>query len=186
MADIKGFMERNKTAREEYRRRLFKRRKRVKILFIAESPPYPRTGEYYFWRPELGEKPGDLLKYLTLALYGDRVNEKKSHQLLDQFVCDGYFLIDASEEPVNQIENKMERERAIEKNIGHLPAEVKKLDPGNIVIIKRTIYEQVRRYLTSTGYDKRILGEKGLPFPNNGHQRQFVKELGELLGSRIP
>lgn len=185
--DIQGFIKRNRAAREKYLRRLFKNRKedmiKIKILFIAESPPYPTDGEEYFWRIKTGEKPGYLLKYLLTAIYGEKVANLEAQPFLEQFVDDGYFLIDASEEPVNQLDGRRDRSIAIEKNNSYLPAEVQKLDPQYIVIIKRTIYKLVRRTLLSTQYDKRILGDKGLPFPNNGHQWIFVEELRELQGS---
>ncbi len=169
-------MLRNRQAREQYRP------KKVKLLFIAESPPMPGESELderYFYRPST-RRPSHLLKYITIAMYGEEVFEKQpEEQLLRRFCNDGCFLIDVSEQPVNKLSLR-DRYEAIENALEGLVRRVREISPERIIVIKKSIFEQVGRVLTVNGYGERILGE-GLPFPSHGHQRRFVRELRELL-----
>ena len=154
----------------------------LKLVFIAKSPPTPgetEQDERYFYRPSMG-RPSHLLKDITIAMYGQEVFENENkEELLRRFRDDGCFLIDVSEKPVNKLSPK-ERYEVIENSLEDLARRVRGVDPEHIIIIKKTIFEQVRRILAANGYSERILGE-GLPFPSHGHQRRFVEKLRELL-----
>jgi len=83
----------------------------IKVLFIAESPPFPPpfdpiTKEYnddwsYFYRYE-NHRSNFLRQKFSLAIYYRTFANPKD--FLDLFCEDGYFLIDAVEYPINKIE----------------------------------------------------------------------------------
>jgi hypothetical protein len=78
---------------------------------------------------------------------------------------------------------RSQRREAIEKNLNDLGRRVRELNPKHIIPIKKSIFEPVKRLLTTIGYGERVVGEKGLPFPSHHHQRSFVIRLREMLES---
>jgi hypothetical protein len=111
--------------------------------------------------------------------------------MLEQFRSLGLFLIDTCELPVDKMPSG-QRRLATAQGALTLPNRVKELDPGRILIVKKTVFNPARRALSIAGFENRILNKKSLPFPSHGNQRKFrrmlrrlVRQNGLLRGVRI-
>lgn len=153
---------------------------RVKILLIAESPPY--CGGYFYSDQTAG---ADSLFRETMKALGIFPENKKMPTGLDKRPClkefqsRGFFVVDVSYKPVNKLK-PMERRRAIIEGIPRLVADTRELNPESILIVKSNIFAPVRDAIEEAGLDKRIRNEEALPFPSHGHQKTYRRKLREL------
>jgi hypothetical protein len=100
--------------------------------------------------------------------------------LLKQFLSLGFFLIDTCELPVDKLRPRQRRISTIRGALT-LPERVKGLDPGRILIVKKTVFKPVKQVLTDAGFGDRILNAGPLPFPSHGNQRKFRTMLRRLV-----
>ena len=103
--------------------------------------------------------------------------------LLHQLKCQGYFVLDCCYEPVNKMPSK-DRKQTINNQLNRLVKDVQTIDPQKIIIIKSSIYYPVKNALEKSGYDKKVLNQKPIPFPSHGHQATYRQSLKELLSSK--
>ena len=168
------------TARNKYRPT------EVNVLLVAESPP--SSGGYFYAEKAIGK---DHLFRETMKALGlwpvDRPMRKgcDKRPMLEQFRSLGFFLIDACELPVDKMPPGQRRVSTAEGALT-LPSKVKELDPGRIVIVKKTVFNPVRQALVMAGFEDRILNKKSLPFPSHGNQRKFRRMLKRLVGQNRP
>lgn len=158
------------------------RPKRIRLLFIAESPP--SSGGFFYFERTIGKDHlfRDTMKALQLWPENERMGKDlDKRELLRQFRSKGFFLIDTCQSPVDKLPHQ-DRRRAILSAIPRVIREVSELDPENIVIVKSTIFRPVRDALERSGLRDRILNKEPLPFPSHGNQRIFRRELRHLLG----
>jgi hypothetical protein len=103
--------------------------------------------------------------------------------MLKQFQSLGFFLIDTCELPVDKMTPGRRRLSTIQ-GASTLPHRVKELDPGRILIVKRTVFNPVRQALSIAGFEDRILNKRSLPFPSHGNQRRFGRMMRRLVKSK--
>jgi len=164
-------------AREKYKP------KRVKVLFIAESPPPPNGKPRYFYFEQVHQHD-NLFVAMVRALYGADVvslgrNSNTKIELLKRFKKDGYFLIDAVEFPLGG--SPSDRKRMILKHVDQLIARLKRICHRDIkiILIKANIYRLLAGELKKKGFN--ILNTKPLPFPMYQHKSSFTDNLKKLL-----
>jgi hypothetical protein len=100
--------------------------------------------------------------------------------MLKQFLSRGFFLIDTCELPVDKLRPRQRRISTIQGALT-LPKRVRELDPGRILIVKKTVFKPVKQVLTDEGFGDRILNARPLPFPSHGHQRKFRTTMRRLV-----
>lgn len=155
----------------------------IKVLFIAESPPLSSEQEIRFFYNPNQEKRDNLFKAIMTALYEDFLSYKpgQKKEYLERFKNDGFFLIDATDEPVNKLK-KPERTFAIESNMNRKIKEIKTLvNPETaIILIKKNIYQIFNDRLRKE--DLKVLNDNFLPFPikRRGMEDRFIRELKRL------
>ena len=165
-------------------RNKFKPYERVKFLLIAESPP--ASGGYFYFDRTTGRDSlfRETMKALRLFPEDKRMPKGfDKRPLLKEFQSQGFFVVDASYEPVNKLKPR-ERKLVIIKEIPRLIADTRKLDPEGIVIVKSTIFASVKEALDKAGLGKKILNERALPFPSHGNQKIYRQMLRELTRPR--
>jgi len=166
------------TARNKYRPT------RVNVLLVAESPP--SSGGYFYAEKAIGKDHlfRETMKALELWPV-DRPMRKgcDKRPVLKQFQSLGFFLIYTCELPVDKMSPTQRRLSTIH-GASTLPNRVKELDPGRILIVKKTVFNPVRQALSVTGFEDRILNKRSLPFPSHGNQRRFRRMMRRLVKSK--
>lgn len=99
---------------------------------------------------------------------------------LRKFQEHGYYLIDATDRPVNRLssaERRSELKAALEGKL----SEIRMLAPPGtpIVLVKKNIFAVFNRPLRAAGYN--VIHESFLPFPSHGHQARFVEAYRNCL-----
>jgi hypothetical protein len=177
-------------AAEKYNPKIIE--KEIEYLFIAESPPVSENDlePRYFYNDHL-EKYDFLFKYLASvfeslhpALFRSARSKEDRLKCLQKL---GVFLIDACDYPINQIPvNK--RNKLIVKDYALLKKRIDELvtNKTNIILIKQNIYNLLKDRLCQDGYHVINKVDKCLPFPSNGNQGKFKRELKDILGLSKP
>jgi hypothetical protein len=103
-------------------------------------------------------------------------------QGLRRFQEEGWFLVDATYDPVNGIEDDKERDRAIMRSYPELVADLRDLTPDNstpIILIKANVCRLLESRLLKNGF--RVIN-RGIrpPFPLYG-DTVFRSKLSEIL-----
>jgi len=157
---------------------------KTRFLLIAESPP--ASGGYFYFHKSTGRDSlfRETMKALTLFPENGKMQKDFDKvPLLKEFQSRGFFLVDASYSPVNKIPKSNERKRAVIRDIPRLVVETMKLNPEKIIIVKRSIFDPIRKALEQAGFGEKILNKAPLPFPSHGHQGTYRKRLRELVES---
>jgi len=163
------------TARNKYRPT------KVNVLLVAESPP--SSGGYFYAEKAIGKDHlfRETMKALKLWPV-DRPMRKgcDKRPMLEHFRSLGFFLIDTCELPVDKMPPRLRRLSTIQ-GASTLPNRVKELNPGRILIVKKTVFNPARRALSIAGFEDRILNKRSLPFPSHGNQRRFRRMMRRLV-----
>ena len=158
------------------------RPKRIQILFIQESPPYAADRHFYF----TGIRMHDMLwvaltRFLYEAGFGDAAEERaRKEAWLKRFCADGYFTIDAVEEPIAKL-GPDERVAAVAARAPAAIAEVRVLKPAQIVLVKKSVFEGFDEPFRAAGLP--VANEVAVPFPGRGQEGRFRAILGGLVNS---
>jgi hypothetical protein len=156
---------------EELRERY--RPDRLRVLLIGESPPDPGGGaRRFFYAPTLA-KEDNLYRGVAKALYeGERIDIRDKPSVLARLRDEGYWLIDAVNEPVNK-KTRSERRRLIRAQLDNLIATVVELAPeSGVIICHQLVYEAASDPLRDAGV--RMLHDQALPFPLGNWRERFA------------
>lgn len=154
---------------------------RIRLLFVAESPPNPRDGELrFFYNPELATWD-HLFHALMEVVFDDyqRRAHPKSYWLR-RFQEAGFYLIDATDEPVNHLRGR-ERRETLRAALPYKLAEMRELVSREtpIVLVKKNVFELMAGPLREQGMN--VIHDAPLPFPSNGWQRAFINQCQDVL-----
>jgi len=140
------------------------------VLFVGESPP--ANGTFFY----CGDS--NLAWYTREAFEAAFGELGGASQFLEAFRDKGFYLADLCRDPVNRL-SKPERRAARECGISSLAATIRELQPRMIV----TVMKAIERYVVQAAEDAGLTGRPRyvLPFPAQGHQREYVAQLTELL-----
>lgn len=160
------FRRRRKAARQKYKP------DHIKILLIAEAPPKELKRYYYF---EQSYHPDSLFIETMNALYHtDRFDttylRTNKASFLNCFIGDGFYLIDACEDPMECTSSSYKRNK-IKAELPALHKEVSAIvnDETKIILISSSVY----RTCESSLAEFNVVNEGAIPFPGSGHQRQY-------------
>jgi hypothetical protein len=154
---------------------------KIKFLLVAKSPP--SSGGYFYFDNATGR---DYLFKETMKAIGLFLEDKRMQKgfdkkpLLKEFQLHGFFLIDVSYRPVDAM-TRRRRRLAIREAIPTLVTEMVELNPEKIIIVKASIYNNVKDALEKAGFGAKILNRGALPFPSHGNQKKYRQKLRELL-----
>jgi hypothetical protein len=167
--------ERIASLRERYRP------EKIRVLFVAESPPDSGEGELRFFYNASQERHDHMYRSLMEAAFPDfkhRPGEKEGW--LRKFQQAGYYMIDATDRPVNHL-SPAERRRELNSSLETRIAEIGRLIVTGtpIVLVKRNIFEMFSQPLRDAGHN--VIHETFLPFPSHGHQARFIEACSKCL-----
>jgi hypothetical protein len=167
---------------------------KLKLLFIAEAPPAYRFHRFFYFT---GLKNGDtLFLEMMKVLYPEVVGfrEEKSplfaakpvrlmkEALLDRFFQDGFYLIDALEEPMPDGADSAVKTRLMREALPALRRKLRRLSPARdvqIILIGKLTYTVCRQTLREDGF--LVLNKGPISHPARGNQTSFRPELRKLL-----
>ena len=156
--------------------------KKIKHLLIAEAPPKIESGRYFYF--ENVQKGPTLFLEIMKVLYPDDVSKinvlEKKPQLLKRFKDDGFYLIDASDTPMEDI-RPAKKKKQLEKSLPSLVHKVRNLisEDTKIILISKTVYEICYDRLRSEGFN--VINKTPIPFPGSGWQIKSREKLSALL-----
>ena len=156
----------------------------IRVLFIQESPPYARDRHFYF----LGVRAYDglfinLTRFLYGAEFGDDTAAERAAKdgWLRRYQADGYFAMDAVSDPI-AMRSQDERIEIIRAAAAATANRVRSLEPEQIVLVKRSVYEGLEAALHRAHLP--VVNDGPVPFPGRGQQGHVFRSLEELVASR--
>ena len=155
------------------------RPKKIKVLFVAESPPESSEDRFFYnWRQERWDNMYRTVMKAVFPEFEYRPGEKDNW--LRKFSKHGYYLIDVTDRPVNRL-SPAERRYALDAAVKAKLTEIKMLvSPSTpIVLVKKNVFSALNRRLRDAGYN--VSHESFLPFPSHGHQKEFVRKCRDCL-----
>jgi hypothetical protein len=156
---------------EELRERY--RPERLRVLLVAESPPDPGDSERrFFYSPKL--RADNLYRGVAQALYGehDEIDILDKPAVLDRIRADGFWLIDAVDEPINKL-GSAARARAIAAGVPRLVERCVELAPElGVIICHGKVYAAAAQPLREAGVV--LLHDEPLPFPLGNWRAAFI------------
>jgi hypothetical protein len=154
---------------------------RIKVLFVAESPPKSSDDEERFFYNSRLERWDYMYRAVMQAVFPEfeyRRGEKE--RWLRKFQAQGYYLIDATDRKVNCDSPAVRREAltvAVKGKLSEIQMLVAPSTP--IILIKKNVFKLFNRLLRDAGYN--VIHKSFLPFPSHGHQARFVVECRDCL-----
>lgn len=170
-------MESFEIARRKYRPDL------VRVALVAESPPRADSGRFfYFEHVDVGDS---LFLELMKALYPDARGDTKSvrwrkAEYLRRFCNDGFYLMDASQEPVAGA-SRGAKVRAIRAGLDQLQRDLTEIQHADlkVVLISAPVYEICCGPLRQAGFN--VVNAEMIDFPGFGRQREFHVKLARII-----
>ena len=154
----------------------------IKILFVAESPPESKKNEdlKFFYNPAQTRNDNLFHSIMKVVFPDYEIGCHTKGEWLERFKGEGFFLIDATEIPLNRKTNA-ERNSIIKLERQEKVKEIKQLisQGTKVILIKKNIFHLLANELSTAGVQ--LLNRAFLPFPSHGHERRFVKECRALI-----
>ena len=151
----------------------------LKIVFVLESPP--ASGKYFYDKNGRVSEP--LFSAMMKLLEFEPQDKREG---LKYFAESGYFLDDATYEPVNQLRGQI-RENIILKNYPNLVADLRKLgvpEQINVILVKANICRLLKQKLLDDGFN--VLNQDEIvPFPSNGQQNKFRIAVQKVMSNYV-
>jgi hypothetical protein len=163
----------------------------IRVLFIAEAPPAFRFKRLFYFE-DLHD--GDtLFLEMMKTLYGSEVGftgngflpgssaegiRSRKSELLARFMREGYFLIDASEEPMPDRASSSQKLALLRASVPRLIVRLKEfaVDKNTpIVLIGGVTYSACAQSLMNLGFN--VINEAMIDHPARGGQLRFRQKL---------
>ena len=163
----------------------------VRVLFIAEAPPAFRFHRLFYFEDL---RDGDtLFLEMMKTLYASAVGFTKNgfssgssaqgirsrkSELLARFMREGYFLIDASEEPMPDRASSSQKLALLRASVPRLIVRLKEFSIGKntpIVLIGGVAYSACAQSLMNLGFN--VINEAMIDHPARGGQLRFRQKL---------
>ncbi|HSB05286.1 MAG TPA: hypothetical protein VLK23_08830 [Thermodesulfobacteriota bacterium] len=168
-------------------RRRYKPRQ-IAALFIAESPPAPRSNRFFYLE---GVTRADALYLETMrVLFPEMTSKQTAKQIrsnkafyLTAFKDKGFYLIDATDTPIAGM-SKSRKLATLAHDRELLQEKVRGLiEPGiPLVLITTTVWESHHAALRQLGYS--VANLTAIPHPAFGNSRKFSEGLLTILRLR--
>jgi hypothetical protein len=157
---------------------------KIKVLFVAEAKPDADDRFFYYDKVRTHDY---LYLHIMYALYGKTTVDTqylREHKVdfLNRFKQDGYYLVDA----VDEVESGMsssKRTKAIKANATNKIAEIRELiakhgdQNTKVVLIKTTVFDGLYDSMKNEFY---IMNDFKIPFPSNGNEAGFLKQMSKV------
>ncbi len=159
--------------------------KQITALFIAESPPAPKSGRFFYLE---GVTKADVLYLETMrVLFPEMTSKQTAKQIrankafyLAAFKDKGFYLIDATDTPIAGM-SKSRKLSTLVHDRGRLQEKVRGLITVSIPIflITTTVWKTHYTALRQLGY--RVANTVAIPHPAYGNNMKFSEGLITIL-----
>ena len=149
---------------------------KIRLIFVLESPPLNGT---YFYDPS-GRTTEPLFSAM-MKVIGQSPATKEDG--LIRFAHQGFFLLNATYQPVNHMKNNRQRNEAILTDLAELIQDLTSTIRNQrlkIVLVKANICRLLEEPLISAGFNI-INNGTVVPFPSHGHQTKFHQAIKKLF-----
>ncbi len=152
---------------------------RVKFLLVAEAPPQLDSKRFFYFENVPAQ---DSLFIETIkVLYPQDCQDVSSvraqkRRFLERFMRDGFYLIDACEEPIAKGASKAKQ---IESNLSSLLTKAGQFSGAKIILISATVYKGCCERMKEVGLN--VINEALIDFPGSGGQVKFRNKITTLL-----
>ncbi|MHB9058121.1 MAG: hypothetical protein ACYC53_04815 [Bacillota bacterium] len=154
---------------------------RIRIVFLAESPPQSDDDKRRFFYSPVLSQPDNLFRGIMLALLGaerQRLAGRKT-LFLDLFRNSGFWLLDSTDEPLNTLRGG-DRNAAIRAAIPSLIAQLLSANPKlGVIICSSRVFGIVSDDLQRAGV--RVLHDRPIPFPLGNARSAFSTRVRGVL-----
>jgi hypothetical protein len=152
----------------------------LRLIIIAESPPEPSPDLKYFYKPT--GFTGELLFSALMKQIDFSPTTKEIG--LREFQRRGWFLVDATYQPVNQLDDKI-ADQIILGDYLLLVADLNELTPDRrvpVILIKKNVCQLLESKLLKDGFNVLNKGTV-IPFPFGYHRKDFHDKFRTLSRS---
>lgn len=164
-------------ARQKYRPDL------VKVAFVAESPPREDSERFFYFEEVF---TGDsLFLEVMKALYEDarggaKTVRPRKPEFLNRFRDDGFYLIDASQDPIAG-ESPAVKRRYIRSGLEQLQQSLTEIQHPDlkVILISALVYEICSQPLRQAGWN--VLNTEMIDFPGFGRQKKFQTKFPRVM-----
>ncbi len=142
---------------------------------MAESPPESSDEEVRFFYNPRQERWDHMYRSIMKAVFLDfeyRPGEKD--EWLRRFKQQGYYMIDATDSPVNRLapgERRAVLNAAVKAKLAEIATLVSRKTP--IILVKKNVFLAFNGPLLQAGFN--VIHSSSLPFPSHSHQARFVE-----------
>ena len=150
--------------------------KRIKIIFLLESPPV--SGDFFY---DPAGRTTEQLFSSMMKLIDYQLKSKADG--LAEFARQHYVLADATYSPVNQIKNERKRNEKILRDLPNLIDDLRSMIGRRrvkLILVKANICRMLEEPLKAVGF-KVINNGIMVPFPGSGQQKNFFKAIKQIL-----
>ncbi len=166
-----------------------------RAVFVAEAPPAFETGRFFYF-PDVHRADTLFLEMMKVLYFGtnDRESDERNERIrvadirrtkarwLKRFQDDGFYLIDASDQPMPEAASTVAKRRRLEATLPITRREVKALvgvTQTPVILIGVLTYTVCAEPLRNEGI--RILNREPINHPARGGQVEFRRKLTLLL-----
>lgn len=146
----------------------------VKVLFIAEAPPYAPDRFFYFTEVTKGDS---LFLHVIREVFPDLKKveamqlRKRKEELLYRFQEEGFYLEDSLSHPLPKGISSPQKLKLIIAGQEMLNSRIEPYKNTKLVLLSSTVFKANYAYLLNSGYT--ILNKTAIPFPGSGQQTNF-------------
>ena len=159
--------------------------KRIKYLLIGESPPYtPESEELrYFYNYKNSSRSQILLSSVAFTFLDKKFNARIDSKgwFLKVIADKGVFLVDATYEPINQINDEQERltkiKQAYEKLIKSILS-FPLVDDAKFLVVHKNVIKAIGDKLRADFSNYNIYN---IGFPSYYHDRNFKRKILDVI-----
>jgi len=154
---------------------------KVDVLFLAESPPDSADEELRFFYNPRQERWDHMYRSVMEAVFPEfEYHPGEKGRWLQKFKDQGYFMIDATDTPINRLSDA-ERRRVLYASVKPKLSEIAGLVMPDtpIVLVKKNVFEAFNTPLREAGYN--VVHDSFLPFPSHGNQAKFISACRNCL-----
>jgi hypothetical protein len=163
--------------------------KRVKVLFIAESPPpapeFQSSRQFYY--ADRIRKDDRLFTNTIRALYPETIVvpepqlEEHKGEWLSRFQQDGFYMIEALEDSQEHEITKKQRQERIRQALPQLIERVREIaaPATKIILIKSNVFDVAAQPLREAGFT--VLNTELVDYPGHFNQRAYREKISTLL-----
>jgi len=156
---------------------------KIECLLIAESPPESRKKRFFYF--EDVREHDNLYRETMRVLYPEEAIDikyirKNKEQFLKRFKNDGFYLIDATDVPVNNL-SKTDKRAQIKKDREKLIEKINELitPETRIILITPTVFECCYEDLINQGFN--VINNDKISFPLGKGLNNFRRSMRQLL-----